>query len=633
MGDVLTVAERPERPVLIYDGECRFCCFWVERWRAWTKGAVEFVTSQEVIEMPRWEEIPREEFDRAVQLVLPDGRVLSGAAAAFGALERRWAWLGMMFRGMPGMAGASEWAYGLVARNRVGISRIWRTLSGPHIEVPEYRLTAWLMLRGLGLVFLVAFWSLWSQIIPLSGAEGIVPIAERMQAIAANTQELSALERLWRMPTVFWFAAGDGFLNWMCALGCLLSAGVLIGLATMPCLIGAWFLYLSFVQVGAPWLNFQWDILLLEAGLLGALVSRLGLFDDPRKLKEPRFLPWLLTRWLVFRLMFASGMVKLLSGDTMWADWTALTVHYETQPLPNPMAWHVHHLPEWFHKASCGIMFGIELILPFCFFLPRRLRLFAAVSTVALMAVIICTGNYTFFNWLVIVLCLSLGDDRFLKAMLPLKLRDRLAGRKAEWSGRFGAAIEWGRWGGTTIFAAVTVWFSIIYLMPMMKLEAPELMRRWAGKVGQFHPLGSYGLFAVMTKDRPEIVIEGSRDGVEWMEYEFAYKPGGLKRGLPIVAPHQPRLDWQMWFAALGNLRGNQWLALMSLRLLEGNERVGQLFAMNPFADEPPRYLRAKLYRYNFTTRAEREKSGRIWKREFVGMYLPPVGLESFRRN
>jgi len=408
---------------------------------------------------------------------------------------------------------------------------------------------------------------------------------------------------------------------------------VLAGVATMPCLFGAWLLYLSFVQVASPWLNFQWDVLLLEAGLLGVFVARLGLFDDPRSPREPGGTPRWLVRWLLFRLMFASGMVKLLSGDPMWADWTALTVHYETQPLPNPLAWELHQWPVWFHKASCGIMFAIELVLPFGIFLPRRLRLFSCAATVALMLVIIATGNYTFFNWLVIVLCVSLLDDQDLRALLPGPWRDRLAAGKLEPAPRSARARRWARGFATALLLAVTALFSVIHMLPMVKLQAPEPLWRLARQVAQFHPLNSYGLFAVMTKERPEIILEGSADGVVWREYEFPYKPGDLKRPLPVVAPHQPRLDWQMWFAALGDIRSNPWLANLVLRLLEGNEAVTGLIAVNPFPDQSPRFLRAKLYRYHFTNRNERRASGAVWKREYLGLYLPPVGLENFRRN
>ncbi len=398
MGDEFNVADRPDRPVVIYDGECRFCCYWVERWKAWTGGVVDFVANQEAEVAARFPEIPGAEFDRAVQLVLPDGRVLSGAGAVAESLATRWSWIRSLFHGLPGLAAVAELGYGLVARHRGLISRVWRLFWGSRPELPEYRVTAWLFLRGLGLVYLIAFWSLWGQIIPLSGEHGIMPIADRMEAMRTNAGDLGAGAKMWRVPTVFWMGSDDRFIKGVCALGCVLAGCVIAGLLTMPSLAGLWILYLSLVKVCVPWLGFQWDILLLEAGFLGAFVARLAVFEDPRRLCAPRLIPLLLVRWLVFRLMFASGMVKLLSGDAMWADWTALTVHYETQPLPNPLAWHIHHLPMWFHKLSCGIMFGIELVLPFGCFLPRRLRLITGVATAALMGVIIGTGNYAFFE-------------------------------------------------------------------------------------------------------------------------------------------------------------------------------------------------------------------------------------------
>lgn len=506
-------------------------------------------------------------------------------------------------------------------------------LWGGESGMPEYRVTGWLFLRGLGFVYLIAFWSLWTQIIPLSGETGIMPIADRMEAMRAGTGELGVWERIWQVPTVFWLAAGDGFITCVCAMGCVLAGCAIVGFLTMPSLAGLWILYLSLVKVCVPWLGFQWDVLLLEAGLLGVLMSRMGVFDDPRQPRAPRVVPLLLVRWLLFRLMFASGMVKLLSGDAMWGDWTALTVHYETQPLPNPLAWHVHQLPLWFHKLSCGIMFGIELVLPFFFFLPRRLRLFAGIATVALMGVIIGTGNYTFFNLLVIVLCLSLMDDRFLFQLLPKHWRSRIGGKDSTAAGPAPKLRYQLRTMATAMFVGVTICFSAIYMLPMVKLKAPAFLHRWAGKVGQFHFLSSYGLFAVMTKERPEIVIEGSDDGLVWKTYEFLYKPGNLQRDLPFVAPHQPRLDWQMWFAALGNMQQNEWLAMLAIRLLEGELKVTKLLAVNPFPERAPRFVRAQLYRYNFTSAEERAVDGTLWKREFVGMYLRPISLANVRRR
>lgn len=616
---------------MIYDGECRFCCFWVERWKLWVGEWVDFVTSQSL--SGKYPEIPEQDFDRAVQLLLPDGRVLSGAEAVAESLAARWGWLRTVFHGLPGLAGLAEWGYRLVANNRGAFSRVWRLLWGSHLEVAEYRLSAWLFLRGIGLVYLIAFWSLWTQIIPLSGESGIMPIVERMEGMRMSAGDMSGLEKMWRVPTVFWLGSWDGFIHGVCALGCLLACAVMVGLFTMPCLAGLWILYLSLLTVCVPWLNFQWDTLLLEAGLLALFVARFGLFEDPRRLKAPRIIPLLLVRWLLFRLMFASGMVKLLSGDAMWADWTALAVHYETQPLPVPWAWQMHNLPMWFHQLSCGIMYGIELVVPFFFFLPRRLRLCACAATVALMVVIICTGNYTFFNLLVIVLCVSLVDDRVLKRVLPERLRVRVGGKAGEMGGRIGALLCWGRVGATAVFLAVTVWFSAIHMLPKVKMQVPSSMYRWAGKIGQFHLINGYGLFSVMTKDRPEIVLEGSADGVTWIAYEFRYKPGDLKRGLPVVAPHQPRLDWQMWFAALGNVQRNYWVPMLAIRLLEGNEGVVGLLEGNPFPDVPPRYVRAQLYLYSFTTPEEREATGAWWTREFVRGYLQPISLDVLGRE
>ena len=567
-----TVANPPDKPLMFYDGECRFCCFWVERWKVWTAGKVAFVASQDERATARFPEIPREAYDEAVQLILPNGETLSGAAAVAESLSGRFPMIRSFCGSGAFFSDLAEWAYAKVARNRGFLSKIWRAVHGSQIDVPGYGLTSWVILRGLALVYLIAFLSLWSQIIPLSGENGIQPVAHLMQGMEKSLMADGLMTKLWRVPSLFWFGYSDSMLNGVCVAGVVMSGLAIIGVCTRVCLIGLWTCYLSLVHVCSPWLNFQWDILLLEAGVIGILLARSGWLENPLRLKPPPFVPLLLMRWLVFRLMFASGMVKLLSKDEVWWNLTALTVNYETQPLPNSIAWHLHQLPVWFHQTCCGIMFGIELVLPFFIFLPRRLRLIAACATIALMMVIILSGNYTFFNLLTIVICVSLLDDRAVRIFLPTRLREKIQPPQIEFDP--GKRRRWARAGFTTVFCLVTLLLSLVHMLPVFGLGVPKWCETAARPVRQLLLINGYGLFANMTERRPEIVFEGSNDGATWMAYELPYKPGDLSRRPSLVAPHQPRLDWQMWFAALGAPEHNPWLQGLVVGLLQGDKLV-----------------------------------------------------------
>ena len=348
-------------------------------------------------------------------------------------------------------------------------------------------------------------------------------------------------------------------------------------------------LWLSLCSAGQDFFSFQWDVLLLEAGFL-------ALFADARPVRV-----WLY-RWLLFRLMFFSGAVKLLSHDPSWANLTALGFHYETQPLPTPLAWLVYQLPAAAQKVCTAVVLAVELAVPFLFLGPwRQARRAAARITIVLQVLILLTGNYAFFNWLTILLTfwLFVEPDRS-----PTTRGHRLAS----------AAVA-----GFFAFTSAMLLFDLFGVA--MPDPAAELMQA----ISPLRIVNSYGLFAVMTTTRPEIVVEGSRDGESWQAYEFRDKPGDVRRAPPWVAPHQPRLDWQMWFAALGNYRQNRWFAGLVVRLLQGEPAVLRLLAYNPFPGAPPRYVRASLYLYHFTRWGEPG----WWKRERQGDYLPPVSLQA----
>jgi len=314
--------------------------------------------------------------------------------------------------------------------------------------------------------------------------------------------------------------------------------------------------------------------------------------------------------------MFASGFVKLAS-DEVWRNLTALNVHYETQPLPTWIGWYAHQLPEWFHKISVIGMFVIELGVPFLIFAPRRLRTAGCIGLIGLQILILLTGNYCFFNLLTIVLCLLLIDDVTWKSLLPKRFVPSTCVIK-----------DSPRRISKICFAGIAI---ILFLMSSMRfggqlsreVRPPEIA--W---IRPFRSVNTYGLFADMTESRPEIIVEGSNDKIHWKAYYFKWKPGRLNRAPAWVAPHQPRLDWQMWFAALrGNYRNTSWFLDFMGALLQGKPEVLRLLAENPFPETPPRFVRATLYDYSFTDVATKRTEGTWWYRERIGIYCPVISL------
>jgi len=326
---------------------------------------------------------------------------------------------------------------------------------------------------------------------------------------------------------------------------------------------------------------------------------------------------WL--RALMFKLMFHSGLIKLASGDPTWRGLTALTFHYETQPLPTWVGWYAHQLPVWFHQASCVVMFAIELVVPCLIVGPPRLRRFACWCLVGLQGLIVATGNYAFFNLLAVALCLWLIDDdawpSWIARWLGRDVHDPTPARPRAWP-RWVLGPVSGLLGVLTAVTVVGLWGGGRFM--------PRALTTFYGALAPFQLVNQYGLFAVMTTTRPEIIVEGSRDGHAWRAYEFRYKPGDLRRAPPFVAPHQPRLDWQMWFAVLAPYYENPWFLRFCERLMEGSPDVVRLLASNPFPDAPPRFIRAVVYRYEFTDVATRRAAGTWWTRaEFLGLYCP----------
>jgi uncharacterized membrane protein YphA (DoxX/SURF4 family) len=371
--------------------------------------------------------------------------------------------------------------------------------------------------------------------------------------------------------------------------------------------------------IGQDFLSFQWDILLLETGFLAIFFAPWQLRGSSIRREPSRAILWLL-RILLFRLMFSSGVVKLTSGDPTWRSLRALDYHYQTQPLPTPLAWLMQQLPHGFQTLSVLVMFGIELAVPFFLFAPRRVRLWAAGLIAFLQALILLTGNYAFFNLLALALCLVCLDDAFLHRFFPRRAPPERILREPRLKRAVVAVLF-----VVILFAGAEQAAGVLGFWGTLPRAAMQIF----GGLGRFYIVNSYGLFAVMTTTRYEIIVEGSNDGQTWLPYEFKYKPGDIKRRPPIVEPHQPRLDWQMWFAALGDYRDNPWFVNFMVRLLEGSPQVLALLAKNPFPGSPPRYIRAELYDYRFTDFAEWRATGAWWRREFVRLYFPVASLRS----
>jgi predicted DCC family thiol-disulfide oxidoreductase YuxK len=622
------VANNPDaqltRPLLLFDGDCGFCRYWVARWRVLTRGEVDFAPAQ--AEASRFPKISKEAWSRSVQLVTPQGEIYSGAEAVFRSLayapEHRWQLA--IYQNLPGARPVCEWAYGLVAAHRGFFSKLTRLTLGRDPEPPSYAFSQWLFLRLLGLVYVIAFLSLRVQIPGLVGSRGILPAGLLLQLFEKNFG--SASHRLF--PTLAWFSSSDASLKLLCSGGVLFGLLVVLGLLTVPASVLAWGFYLSLFTVGRDFLSFQWDLLLLEAGFLAIFMASWRPIDLPGRAasRSGRSIVLWLGRWLLFRLMFFSGSVKLLSGDSSWRNLTALQFHYWTQPLPTPVGWYAAQLPVWFQKMSVVAVFVIELGVPFLIFSPRRLRRAGAFLIAGFQLIIAITGNYAFFNLLTIFLCFLLIDDACWRRWLPKRfVRPDVAETAAQESTRLAFA---GRIVRATVAVVILVVSCTELLTTFNQDElVPGFARHWVEYQSPFAIANSYGLFAVMTTSRLEIVVEGSDDGRNWLPYEFKYKPGNLARRPMWVAPYQPRLDWQMWFAALGSYQQNRWFANLLIRLLEGSPDVIALLQTNPFPTAPPRYIRAVGYEYHFTDIGSRRATGDWWRRDLKGLYFPVASL------
>ncbi|HEY6970873.1 MAG TPA: lipase maturation factor family protein [Candidatus Angelobacter sp.] len=489
-------------------------------------------------------------------------------------------------------------------------------------------LPRWIVLRALGLIYFSAFYSYLFQIKGLIGPQGILPASEFLPRVK---DALGSVQGVWYAPTLLWFGSSDRALMIVCWLGIAASIAVVVNLWPRMSLFISWLCFLSFVAAGQEFSSYQSDGMLLEAGFISLFFAPPGLRPGLGAAHAPSRFSRFLLQWEWFRIYFGSGVVKLASGDYSWRHLTAMDDYYQNGPLPTWVGWYVQQLPHKFHAATALLTLIAELGIVFMFFLPRRWRIICFFILTPFQIGIILTANYTFLNYLVLVLGFLLLDDGFLRSILPQKWREpaRVGGGKTP-RGR------WHHWLLPTqrVGALAALWWIFYATIVLLLAEFPG--GGFAGRTGTilygpvralepFRIANSYGLFAVMTHARYEIEFQGSNDGVTWAPYPFRYKPQDPNRAPGIYAPYQPRFEWNLWFASLGSGRENPWVLETEIRLLTASPPVLELFARNPFPHGPPQRVRAVLWQYWFTDLETKRKTGAWWRRELLDLYALPL--------
>ena len=482
---------------------------------------------------------------------------------------------------------------------------------------PTYWLTRLVILRLLGLVYAVAFLVAANQILPLIGSDGLLPVGAFLGRVGhALGSSGAGFERL---PSIFWLWHSDGALVAAAWTGFALSCAVVAGYANAPLLVILWALYMSFVHVGQDWYGYGWEFQLLETGFLAIFLCPLL---DPRPFpgrETPVAVIWLF-RWLIFRIMLGAGLIKI-RGDSCWRDLSALFYYFETQPIPGPLSRWFHFLPRL--ALEVGVMFNhlAELVAPWFVFGPRRIRHTAGVVIVLLQGVLILSGNLSFLNWLTIVPALACFDDSFWSRILPGRLG--AAGQKAGMAALPSQPMIVASWALCAVVAVLSV-------KPVVNLLSPHQVMN-----ASFDPLelvNTYGAFGSIGRERTNIVFEGTDAAVPddtalWKPYPYRGLPGDPLARPPQIAPYQPRLDWQMWFASMSSPEEYPWTLNLVWKLLNDDKGALSLFAADPFPGKAPRFIRAMAYRYTFAPPGN--KDGAWWVRERLGPWLPPLSADS----
>lgn len=475
----------------------------------------------------------------------------------------------------------------------------------------EYWLTRFVLLRGIGFIYAVAFSIAVCQLKPLIGSDGLLPAQAFLERLG------SAGVGFFDLPSVFWFIRSDSAMLVVAWLGLLLSLLVMAGWANSIILTALWGSYLSIVHVGQVFWGYGWEALLCEAGFLAIFLAPGWSLKPFPKASPPPAPVIVLFRWLAFRVMFGAGLIKI-RGDPCWLDLSCLVYHYETQPIPNPLSLYLHHMPRWFHEI--GVLFNhlVELIAPFGVFGPRRVRWVSGALIVAFQVILILSGNLSFLNWLTLVVALSCFDDRLFERALTARFRTRVR-----------SAVQ----GARSSFARrISVGVLVLSVAALSLNPVVNMLSSRQAMNASFDPwllVNTYGAFGSVSKVRHEVVLEGTDDarphaGSTFRAYEFPCKPGDPRRRPCFVTPYHYRLDWQMWFAALSSYREQPWILHLMYKLLQGDPTTLSLFAKNPFVEHPPRWLRARLYRYRFANPG----ADVYYYREPVGDYVRPVSLD-----
>jgi hypothetical protein len=481
----------------------------------------------------------------------------------------------------------------------------------------DYFVTRALVLRSLGALYFVAFLVLVRQGLPLLGSQGLLPLGAYLDWVSRHFESQAWV--VLRVPTLFWLGSSDAVLEAAWWLGLSLSTLVVFGVANAPIFAALWLLYLSFVHGGQVFYGYGWEMLLCEAGFLAVFFApawRTRLFSpaDP-----PPLLLVILFRWLTFRLMFGAGLIKL-RGDPCWTELTCLDFHYETQPNPSPLSPYFHFAPRFTHTAGVLVNHAVELLAPFGVFGPRRVRLVAGTAIVAFQMLLIASGNLSFLNWLSIVVALACFDDRFFARFGAARVRSELAALRD-------AVVRPSR-ARRGVLVALGIVIALLSLGPVVNLL--DSRQRMNASFDPFGLVNTYGAFGSVGRQRREVVLEGTLsplpdDRADWRAYEFPCKPGDVRRAPCLVTPYHYRLDWQLWFAALSDYEREPWIVHLAYKFLRGDRSIAPLLARDPFPERPPRYVRARLYRYRF---APLDRRGVSWERELEGEYLPPLALD-----
>ncbi len=469
-------------------------------------------------------------------------------------------------------------------------------------QTNNYELISALFIRLLSLIFLSAFISLSGQIEGLAGSQGILPISYVLEAHLDHWGNMA----WWHFPSLFWFNASDSALTAAAYAGCIASLLLFFNFLPRLSLIVILLMYLSLYHAGQIFMNFQWDILLLESGFLSLFLC-----------KNSRYVIWLF-RWLLFRLRFLSGISKIVSQDPTWLGLTAITYYFEVQPLPNQISWYAHQLPEALLITAAAITLFVEIVVPFMMFLPRRYRFIAAWLTIIMQVLIMLSSNHNWFNLLTLALCLFLFDDQAIRKVLPGNVASWLLHQHlpVKHGGRFYKS-------GMQVLTCVIIFVSSVQMFEMISRNKVDgLIGDLAGSVKRLAIVNKYHVFPTMRTERLELLIYGSLDGLEWKEYSFKYKPGDTAAPPGVVIPHHPRLDWLMWFVTL-HPHFMPWFESFIDALLDGSPAVNNLLVENPFPDAKPNFIRVDLYRYHFTDRETRLKTGQWWHREYLGLFPP----------